>query len=65
MNIEKAIRNLEGRGYTVKHFATGAEAASYLDEQSRDTSVGIGGCKTADQLGLYELLKEHNTVYWH
>ena len=65
MNIEKAIRNLEGRGYTVKHFATGAEAASYLDEQIRDTSVGIGGCKTADQLGLYELLKEHNTVYWH
>jgi L-lactate utilization protein LutB len=65
MNLEKARRNFELRGFTVQHFATGAEAAAYLCEQVRDTTVGIGGCKTADQLGLYEKLSEHNTVYWH
>ena len=54
MNIEKAIKNFELRGYSVRHFATGAEAADYLAGQVQDTTVGIGGCKTADQLGLYE-----------
>ncbi len=65
MNIEKAIRSFELRGYSVRHFATGAEAADYLAGQVRDTTVGIGGCKTADQLGLYERLSEHNQVFWH
>ena len=65
MDMEKTIRQLKLRGFAVQHFATGAEAAEYLCAQVRDTSVGIGGCKTADQLGLYEKLSEHNTVYWH
>ena len=65
MNLEKTIRSLELRGYSVKHFAKGEEAAAYLCEEVKDTSVGIGGCKTADQLGLYEKLSERNTVYWH
>jgi hypothetical protein len=65
MDMEKAIRNLEARGYSVRHFATGAEAAAYLDGQINNTSVGIGGSKTADELGLYDLLSKHNTVYWH
>ena len=30
MNLENTIKNLELRGYTVKHFATGAEAAALL-----------------------------------
>ena len=65
MNIEKAIKNFELRGYSVRHFATGAEAADYLAGQVQDTTVGIGGCKTAEQLGLYERLSEHNQVFWH
>lgn len=65
MDIEKAIRNLQARGFGVRHFAKGEEAAAYLDGQIRDTAVGIGGCKTADQLGLYERLSARNTVYWH
>ena len=64
-NVEKAIRNLKLRGFGVQHFATGAEAAAWLNEQIDGTSVGIGGCKTADQLGLYESLSQHNEVYWH
>ena len=65
MNMDKTARNLELRGFIVRRFETGAEAAAWLDREIRDTEVGIGGCKTADQLGLYETLSEHNTVYWH
>lgn len=65
MNVEKTIRSLKLRGYSVQHFATGEEAAAYLCGQIRDTSVGIGGSRTADQLGLYEKLGEQNEVYWH
>ena len=31
MDIEKTIRALTGRGFAVQHFATGREAADYLD----------------------------------
>lgn len=65
MNTEKAIRNLKLRGYTVRHFATGAEAADYLAAEVHDTTVGIGGSMTAQQLGLYERLSENNEVFWH
>lgn len=65
MDMEKTIRSLEARGYTVRHFATGAEAADYLDGAIRDTTVGIGGSMTVQQLGLYERLSAHNEVFWH
>ena len=65
MNVEKTIRNLELRGYSVKRFATGEEAAAYLDAQIDGTTVGIGGCMTAKELGLYEKLSVHNEVFWH
>ena len=65
MDVKKTIKSLELRGFPVKFFATGAEAAEYLCDQIKDTTVGIGGSKTADQLGLYEKLGENNTVYWH
>lgn len=65
MNLEKTIKNLELRGFKVKYFDTGAEAAQYLTDNVQGCSVGIGGCQTAAQLGLYEKLIAHNTVYWH
>ena len=65
MDVKKTIKSLELRGFPVKFFATGAEAAEYLCAEIKDTTVGIGGSKTADQLGLYEKLVENNTVYWH
>lgn len=60
--VEKALKE---RGYTVKVFAAGAEAAAYLDGEIDGATVGIGGCATAQELGLYELLAKHNTVIWH
>lgn len=61
-NVEK---NLLERGYTVKVFATGAEAAAYLDKEIDGVSVGIGGSATVRDIGLYELLEKHNKVIWH
>ena len=65
MDVEKTIENLKMRHFEVSHFATGEEAADYLCAEIKDTEVGIGGCKTVDQMGLYEKLSEHNKVHWH
>ena len=65
MNLEKTIKNLRLRGFKASHFASGEEAAAYLAEQVRGCTVGFGGSKTLDQLGLYELLSQNNPVYWH
>lgn len=65
MNLEKTIKNLELRHFKVKYFPTALEAADYLCGAIKDTSVGIGGSKTVDQLGIYDRLCESNSVYWH
>ena len=65
MDLEKTVENLKNRGFGVTCFSTGKEAAEYLCSSIKGVTVGIGGCKTADQLGLYEKLSENNTVYWH
>ena len=58
-------KNLTAFGYTVKVFASAAEAGSYLNEQIDGRSVGIGGSATVKASGAYELLSTHNTVHWH
>ena len=65
MNVEKTLSNLEKRGFKARYFATGAEAADYVAGQLHGTTVGIGGCKTVEALGLYERLGEDNEVFWH
>lgn len=64
-NRDTLLKNLETRGFTPHHFATGAEAADFVLSQLSDTTVGIGGSVTVQQLELYDRLCEHNTVYWH
>jgi len=65
MNIEKALKSLNNRGFKASFFESGSEAAAYICAQTKDTEVGMGGSKTSEALGLYELLSESNTVYWH
>ena len=65
MAFETVKAALEQRGYTVQVFATGAEAAAYLDSAIDGMTVGIGGSGTIRAIGAYELLEQHNTVYWH
>lgn len=64
-DFSKVTKALEGRGYAVKVFATGAEAAAYVDGAIDGASVGIGGSGTVQALGLYEMLEKHNKVIWH
>lgn len=65
MNIEKTLKNLEKRRFTAKYFETAREAADYLESRISGTTVGLGGCMTAEQMDLYPRLSKHNTVYWH
>lgn len=66
MDIEKTVKSLKARHFEVSVFESGKEAADYLCSEIGVTEVGIGGCKTADQLGLYEKLCDMGcTVHWH
>ena len=65
MDFTAVKTNLENLGYKVSCFATKEEAADYLNRSIDGTSVGIGGSRTVNELGLYELLSGHNEVYWH
>jgi len=64
-NFDTVKKNLESRGYAVRVFSTGKEAADYLDAAVDGKSVGFGGSATLDALGLYERLGGHNQVIWH
>lgn len=65
LDLETLKANLIAKGYEVSCFDTAADAASYLDAQIDQKSVGFGGSMTLKQMGLYERLRTHNTVYWH
>ncbi len=61
----KLEKNLQERGYTVTVFETKEEAAAYLNGAVDGVSVAFGGSRSLDQMGLYDMLKEHNQVIWH
>lgn len=65
MDLQKTIRNLQLRGYSVRYFETAAEASDYMNAEIQNTAVGIGGCMTAQELGLFDSLSKNNEVYWH
>lgn len=61
----KLTKNLEERDFTVRTFATAAEAADYLDREIDGVSVGFGGSMTVQEMGLYPRLAAHNNAVWH
>ncbi len=63
--FETIAENLKKLGYQVSCFGTAGEACQYLDGRIDKTSVGIGGSKTVEEMGLYDCLAAHNEVYWH
>ena len=65
MAFEKLKARLEQNGYGVSVFATGAEAAAYLADEVKGMSVGLGGSMTLKEMGVEDLLRANNTVYWH
>lgn len=65
MDVSKTLENLKRHGFRPLWFETGKEAAEYLYGELKQTTIGFGGCVTAQQLGLYEILSENNEVFWH
>jgi hypothetical protein len=65
MKFDVVKQNLESRGYLVRVFSSGKEAADYLDATIDGKSVGFGGSATLDALGLYQRLGSHNKTVWH
>ncbi len=65
MDFTKTADNLKACGYTVECFENSKDACAYLASQIQGKTVGIGGSATVEEMGLYDALKEGNTVYWH
>ena len=65
MDSAKLVKNFEKHGFSVKLFETRKEACDYLKETLKGEVVGFGGSMTTQELGLYDLLGEENTVCWH
>ena len=65
MNIELALANLKRHGFDAVYFDTAAQAAEHVAGELKGMSVGIGGSKTVEAMGLYETLAEQGEVYWH
>ena len=63
MNLEKTIRSLKEKLYTVKVFDRAVQAADYLDSVIDGKVVGFGDSRTMIDMNLYERLSAHNTVY--
>ena len=64
-DLERTTEALRRRGYTVTRFETGAQAADYLDANLDGRTIGFGGSMTLRDMGLWERLTAHNTVYSH
>ncbi len=64
-DLKKAAGNLKARGFSVQTFQTEEEAAAYLNGAIDGKTVGFGGSVTLRDMGLYESLSTHNSVYWH
>ena len=64
-DIEKTLASLKKRGFETSYFKTGKEASDYVVSQLEGESIGFGGSKTVEALGLFETLGKSNSVYWH
>ena len=64
MNIDKTMKNLRSRGFGVKFFETGAEAAEYLKAELEGFTVGFGGSMTLKTIGIADML-DRDKLFWH
>ena len=54
-------KNFENHRFHTSDFETKEEAAAYLAEQIKGGTVGFGGCMTAKEMDLFEILKKKTT----
>lgn len=60
--LAEVMAAFRSKGYETAHFATGAQAAAYLDSQIDGRTVSFGDSRTLYDMGVYELLARHNQV---
>ena len=65
MELEKTMAALRKNGFTARYYETAAEATATICAELEGKTVGFGGSVTLDQLGLFDRLSKHNTVFWH
>ncbi len=65
MDLNKLEKNVRARGFDYFFAATAEEAVQHVLAEVKNTTVGIGGSRTVDALGLYDRLIENNEVHWH
>ena len=65
MDFSKVKTALEARGFQVTVCPTKEDAAAHLNAQIDGVTVGFGGSVTLNELGIYDALSSHNTVYSH
>lgn len=63
--FKEITKNLNDLGYLVSCFETAKDASAYLKSKIHDTTVGMGGSMTLEEMGLYEMLSGQNQVFWH
>ena len=64
-DIKKLTDTLKARGFSVSSYATGQEAADYLDSQIDGCTVASGGSMTLRDLGILPRLAAHNKIMTH
>jgi hypothetical protein len=62
IDIDEVLDCFRRKGYEAVHFADGAAAAAYLNEQIDGRTVAFGDSGTLLKMGVYELLRTHNEV---
>lgn len=66
-HVEKTVRNLISNNFEVEYFEQAEDFKTYfINSVNTDMSIGIGGSKTIQELGIYDaLVSNGNEVYWH
>ena len=54
-------KNFENHRFHTSYFETKEKAAAYLAEQIKGETVGFGGCMTAKEMNLFEILKKQRS----
>lgn len=65
MDFSILKQNLENKNYKVNTFENAKDAVAYLQKEIVNTTVGIGGSVTVDEIGLFDAIKDNNKVFWH
>ena len=58
-------KNLNLHKIDYKYFDTSDEVKKYLRNELNGEKIAFGGSMTLKELGLYDILRENNEVFWH